>query len=162
LQDHFARSLQSNPIHDLVFPSSSGPYSFLDESTTLLLTGKTLPIWKLLYSKADGFVRKFTVPLLVGGGAVSLFYVFGVGNAIIFLMQSLSISSVTLFWIVFFNTIAILAVLFVTCTIVFIRTRRKKINLYPEILRVFVLNRVKIENFIGTSFLFENVINVLT
>jgi hypothetical protein len=35
--------------------------------------------------------------------------------------------------------------------LVFYRMRKKKMDLYPEILKVFVDNRSKIENFIGIN-----------
>jgi hypothetical protein len=88
--------------------------------------------------------------LTIGGGAVTIVVAFGLSNTFFFILRS---AGMWTRWLLCLTLLVILVAVFAIATGIFIRTRKKKVDLYPEILRVFVLNREKIENFIGMSIL---------
>jgi hypothetical protein len=94
---------------------------------TLLIGGKTM-------HPVQAFILKNKLPILAVGGAGLIFAVLGFKTPLVFIGQCI-----------------VVAVVFgVAALVIFLRDRKRKVDLYPAILRELSLSRSKIENFIGS------------
>jgi len=94
---------------------------------TLLIGGKTM-------HPVQVFVLKNKLPILAVGGVALIFAVLGFKTPLVFVGQCIVVA-------VAFGVVAL---------VIFLRDRKRKVDLYPAILRELNLSRSKIENFIGS------------
>jgi hypothetical protein len=94
---------------------------------TLLIGGKAM-------NPVHAFVLKNKVPIVAVGGVALIFAVFGFKTPLVFVGQCIVVAVV-------FGVVGL---------VIFLHDRKRKVDLYPAILRELNVNRSKIESFIGS------------